>query len=111
VGTKSDIGPTTAQHAVSAKTGAGIDALLQQLFEYSGASLTNAAELLVSRERDHEALRAAASALGDAVGHVNELELAAEDLRRASYALERLLGRIDVESVLDRLFSSFCIGK
>jgi tRNA modification GTPase len=111
VGTKSDIGPTTTPHAVSATTGAGIDALLQQLFEYSGASLTNAAELLVSRERDHEALRAAASALGDAVGHVNELELAAEDLRRASYALERLLGRIDVESVLDRLFSSFCIGK
>jgi tRNA modification GTPase len=38
-------------------------------------------------------------------------ELAAESLRRASQALERLLGRMDAESVLDRLFMSFCIGK
>ena len=111
VGTKSDLGAIPAHHAVSVSTGAGIDALLQKLFEYSGASLTNAADLLVSRERDHEALWTARLALADAVAHVNELELAAEDLRRASYALERLLGRLDVENVLNRLFSSFCIGK
>lgn len=112
IGTKSDLGVTAqVQHAVSVTTGVGIDALLQQLYEASGATFASAAELLVSRERDHEALWAARLALVDAVAHVAELELAAEDLRRASYALERLLGRIDVETVLDRLFSSFCIGK
>ena len=111
VGTKGDLSATEAHHSVSASTGDGIDALLQRLHEASGASLSNPAELLVSRERDYESLRSAAAALADAVTHVGELELAAEDLRRASYALERLLGRIDVENVLDRLFSSFCIGK
>ena len=38
-------------------------------------------------------------------------EIAAEHLRQASLALERLLGRIDTEHVLDRLFAAFCIGK
>ena len=38
-------------------------------------------------------------------------ELAAESLRIASQCLERLVGRIDAERVLDRLFASFCIGK
>jgi tRNA modification GTPase len=111
IGTKSDLGLTGAHHSVSVATGDGIDALLEGLHEASGASFSNPADLLVSRERDHDALRSATAALADAVAHVSELELAAEDLRRASYALERLLGRMDVESVLDRLFSSFCIGK
>ena len=48
-------------------------------------------------------------ALGEAT--LTELELAAEDLRQAAQALERLLGRIDTEAVLDRLFLAFCIGK
>ena len=38
-------------------------------------------------------------------------ELAAEDVRLAARALERLSGRIDPEAVLDRIFASFCIGK
>jgi tRNA modification GTPase len=38
-------------------------------------------------------------------------ELAAEDLRMATYALGRLLGRVDVEDILDVIFREFCIGK
>jgi tRNA modification GTPase len=38
-------------------------------------------------------------------------ELAAEDLRTAVRALESLVGRVDVEAVLDEIFASFCIGK
>jgi tRNA modification GTPase len=38
-------------------------------------------------------------------------ELAAEDLRAAAYALGRLLGRVDVEDILDVIFREFCIGK
>jgi tRNA modification GTPase len=70
-----------------------------------------ASELLVSHERDREALVAAVISLGQVAGHLESTELAAEDLRQASFALERLLGRMDAESVLDRLFSAFCIGK
>ncbi|MDE2065418.1 MAG: tRNA uridine-5-carboxymethylaminomethyl(34) synthesis GTPase MnmE, partial [Bradyrhizobium sp.] len=38
-------------------------------------------------------------------------ELAAEELRMASQSLGRLLGRVDVEDVLDKIFREFCIGK
>ena len=59
------------------------------------------------------------AALKEALGHVGRgiaaleagPELAAEDVRLAGRALGRITGRIDPESVLDRIFSSFCIGK
>jgi tRNA modification GTPase len=38
-------------------------------------------------------------------------ELVAEDLRSAAHALGRLLGRVDVEDILDKIFGEFCIGK
>jgi tRNA modification GTPase len=38
-------------------------------------------------------------------------ELIAVELRRSLRALEIMVGRIDVESLLDEIFSSFCIGK
>ena len=38
-------------------------------------------------------------------------ELAAEELRRAAFSFGRLLGRVDVEDILDVIFRDFCIGK
>ena len=38
-------------------------------------------------------------------------ELAAEDLRAAVQSLGRLLGRVDVEDILDVIFKEFCVGK
>jgi tRNA modification GTPase len=38
-------------------------------------------------------------------------DIIAEELRRASQALGRLTGRVDVEDVLDVIFRDFCIGK
>jgi tRNA modification GTPase len=38
-------------------------------------------------------------------------ELTAEELRSAAYALGRLLGRVDVEDILDMIFREFCVGK
>jgi tRNA modification GTPase len=59
-----------------------------------------------------------ARALADALAHLERAdmaleapELAAEDLRLAARALERITGRIGAEDVLDVIFSSFCIGK
>lgn len=112
LGTKADLGAVPgAQYLVSVATGAGVAELLQLLYDASGASAVNPAEILVSHARDREALIAAQIALSDAAGHVAEAEIAAEDLRRASSALARLLGQMDAESVLDRLFAAFCIGK
>jgi tRNA modification GTPase len=38
-------------------------------------------------------------------------ELVAEELRAAADSLGRLLGRVDVEDVLDAIFREFCVGK
>ena len=38
-------------------------------------------------------------------------DIAAEELRTAIRALESLVGRIDVENLLDEIFASFCLGK
>jgi len=38
-------------------------------------------------------------------------ELAAEELRMAIRALDSLVGRVDVEQILDEIFASFCLGK
>lgn len=112
VGTKADLGPVPGSDlSVSASTGQGLEALTDFLHEASGAGSVSPGDLLVSHERDREALAAAVEALGQVTTHLQDPELAAEDLRSASYALERLLGRMDAESVLDRLFSAFCIGK
>jgi tRNA modification GTPase len=45
----------------------------------------------------------------DAVGEGEEL--AAEELRVSAHSLGRLLGRVDVEDVLDVIFREFCVGK
>jgi tRNA modification GTPase len=59
-------------------------------------------------------LRAVAS-LNDAEQHLalgpDMYDLAAEELRQAIRALESLVGRVDVENLLDEIFSSFCVGK
>lgn len=112
IGTKADLGAVAgAELSVSAASGAGIPELLDFILEASGARQSHAADLLVSHEQDRLALIAANIALDDVAAALDRPELAAEHLREASAALERLLGRMDAESVLDRLFLSFCIGK
>jgi tRNA modification GTPase len=57
-------------------------------------------------------LQETASALERSIRVIGEgEELAAEELRTAAHSLGRLLGRIDVEDILDAIFREFCIGK
>ena len=72
----------------------------------AGAELPTATRL-----RHRELLSEALERLNRARVLEDELELAAEDVRLAGRALDRITGRIDPEDVLDRVFSSFCIGK
>lgn len=98
---------------VSAKTGAGIDALLVRL-AHSAALLLGAESGLITRQRHRDALADAANCLQSATELFNaqrEDELVAEELRLALRALGRVAGRVDVEDVLGALFSGFCIGK
>lgn len=100
---------------VSSATGAGLDVLLRQLAERArsvieGPGLTLAP--VVTQARHRKNLELACDALGAFMaGSPLELELRAEDVRRAAYALGRITGRVDVEDVLGQIFSRFCIGK
>ena len=93
---------------VSAKTGLGIDDLIEKLS--AEAARLGGEPALVTRERQRHALAAAAKHL-EAVLAAPAEELAAEELRLAARALGRVTGRVDVEEVLDAIFKNFCIGK
>ena len=96
---------------ISCRTGNGIDELLEALRSTIAAVGGHPEDgLALTRARHRQALKRAAEALRNAA-QVESLELAAEELRAAVHALGRITGRVDVEDVLDRVFSSFCIGK
>lgn len=113
IATKSDLGGTAlpGERAISVKSGDGVSDLLTEIVTRLQA-LGQAEPALLTRERHRAAVTDAIIALERAVttGH-GQSELLAEDMRLAVVALERLVGRIDVEDVLDQLFSGFCIGK
>jgi tRNA modification GTPase len=97
--------------AVSAKSGAGIDVLLRRLSRE--AQRVAGEPALVTRQRQITALAEAAKLLAAAAATAagEGEELFAENLRLAARSLGRVTGRVDVEDVLDKIFSSFCIGK
>ena len=97
---------------ISAKTGLGIDKLLDTLA--SSCSPDSGSDLLVTNARHAEALRASAEAL-DKVASGLELQLPtdllAEDLRDAISHLGTITGEISTDEVLGEIFGRFCIGK
>lgn len=99
--------------AVSATTGAGLDALLGGLGDWIADRIGTGTEPVITRARHRRQLEAAVEALGRAgmLDAVVSADLVAEELRAAANALGRITGRIDVEDVLDRIFGQFCIGK
>jgi len=67
---------------------------------------------LITRQRQRQLLADTATALERSLAAIGQgEELAAEDLRSAGMSLGRLLGRVDVEDILDVIFREFCIGK
>jgi tRNA modification GTPase len=87
-------------------------AALEQALERRIIDALAGAELpTATRLRHRELLAEALERLTRALSLQDDLELAAEDVRLAGRALDRITGRIDPEDVLDRVFSSFCIGK
>jgi tRNA modification GTPase len=98
---------------VSGVTGAGVSRLIEDVKTYLLRQATSAG--LVSHERQRDVLVAARECLFSALSFSRSgpgtYDLASEELRSAIFTLERLVGRVDVEDVLDKVFSSFCIGK
>ncbi|MBV9261498.1 MAG: tRNA uridine-5-carboxymethylaminomethyl(34) synthesis GTPase MnmE, partial [Pseudolabrys sp.] len=102
----------TPEFAISAATGPGTDALVAALARQAEDWLGAGEPALITRERHRVALTAARAALERAQKlQSDQTDLLAEELRLAARALGRLLGRVDVEDVLDVIFRDFCIGK
>lgn len=98
--------------AISAARGDGVPELVDTIRAYAEQYFAAGESGLLGRARHRELLREAATMLRCSIG-ARELgeELVAENLRAASFALGRLLGRVDVEDLLDVIFRDFCIGK
>ena len=98
--------------AVSALTGEGLDDLEAWLRSVVTERLSAREAPALSRARHREGVTRALGHLGAAQARLADApELASAEVHLALRALEGLTGRIDVEDVLDRVFSQFCIGK
>jgi tRNA modification GTPase len=95
---------------ISASRGDGLPELMAALIGYAEDYFGSGEGGLIGRERQRTLLRETAASLQRSMEGKGE-ELAAEDLRAAAHSLGRLLGRVDVEDILDKIFREFCIGK
>lgn len=112
VATKTDLRPAPpGWRGVSAKDGSGLDDLLAEIAKRAQARMGDGGAAIIGRVRQRAALEAARQALTAARDGGKPLELVAEDLRAAAAALGRITGAVDVEEVLDAVFSRFCLGK
>jgi tRNA modification GTPase len=107
-----DQGSGDFRFAISASRGDGLAGLITALVAFAQNYFGAAEEALIGRERQRVLLRQAGDSLqrGLSVAGRGE-ELIAEELRAAAYSLGRLLGRVDVEDILDVIFREFCVGK
>ncbi|WP_413876805.1 tRNA uridine-5-carboxymethylaminomethyl(34) synthesis GTPase MnmE [Albidovulum sp.] len=112
---KADLRPGGAGDvpAISGKTGAGLAALVGTITDILGARAASAG--IATRARHRLGLERAISSMESARDEIargpQRTEVAAEHLRHAIRAIDALVGRVDVEDLLDNIFASFCIGK
>ncbi|MBZ9672254.1 tRNA uridine-5-carboxymethylaminomethyl(34) synthesis GTPase MnmE [Mesorhizobium sp. ES1-3] len=119
VGTKLDLlGRVSAHDAtgryefgISVVDGTGMDGLLAEIGRRATEAAGDAGDVLPSRLRHVELLGDANRHLHGAADERMPQELRAEELRLAADRLGRIVGAVDVEDLLDVIFSQFCIGK
>ena len=101
--------------STSALTGDGIGRLKSAILEIAGnPKVSTKGDVVAVSARHHLALERASEQLWLAIGLLNKsepAELVASHLRDGLKHLEDIVGKIDNELVLDKLFASFCIGK
>ena len=97
---------------ISGLTGHGIDRMVQDIIRV--LSQRSAGAGVAIRDRHRQAMERALQDIDMAKGliaSVGPADLIAEDLRAATRAVDMIVGRVDVEELLDEIFRSFCIGK
>ena len=110
---KADLFVDRTLRSVSGKTGEGVDHLVTAI---SKTLLDRSASAgIATRERHRQALLSSQKYLSAAKEGLDlgpdHYDLVAEDMRSAIRALNSLIGHVDVENLLDEIFSSFCLGK
>ena len=97
---------------VSAKTGDGLEKLRRKIADIVELRYAGAENAILVRHRHRDAVLKTIRFLNDFLTDSGKsLELKAEDLRRAARELASITGRVDVEDLLGKIFSEFCIGK
>ena len=97
---------------ISVKSGQGMPDLLEAIRAFLPDLESGNALALPTRERHFSNLQQALDYLSAGIaGEGDGLDIRAEHLRLAGQALGRVTGRVDVENLLDVIFSEFCIGK
>ncbi len=101
------------ENGLSAVTGFGIDNMIDTVKKELRNNVQN--QGVATRFRHKEAIDRSINKLIKAREFVTDgpgfYDLAAEELRQTAYTLDELFGKVDVEKVLDEIFSSFCLGK
>lgn len=117
IGTKADLigsrlGATGYDATISVLDGTGVPELLAEIGRRAEAEIGQAGDILPSRLRHVELLNETKRFLLAALTEDGRgQELRAEELRLAADRLGRIVGSVDVEDLLDVIFSQFCIGK
>jgi tRNA modification GTPase len=121
VRTKADLhpgeaGPADGSVAVSVVTGQGLEALRGAAAErvFGDRIALGDLEPTLTRDRHRVALLRAHEALAETLpqlGREGDAVLASHHLREATLALDELIGAVDIEEVLGRVFAGFCVGK
>lgn len=96
----------------SALSGLNFDYFIEEIESFCLRYVSEIGNVVPARKRQLQLLKEAVKEIDNAVKYVSlDLSLRAEHLRRASDVLGRITGDIDVEDLLDIIFSEFCIGK
>ena len=97
---------------VSALTGAGLSDLIAEIGRVATVTVRPNEPVVITRARHRQAIEMAVAHVQSFISENDrDIELRAEDLRLAAADLGRIIGAVDVEDILDVVFSSFCIGK
>jgi tRNA modification GTPase len=106
----------TREHAVPAlgvsiRERAGMGVLQQQILQMAGVDQQQREGVFMARERHIAAIEAALGAVCAAIASLTIVEVAAEELRRASLHLGEITGQVSSDALLGKIFGAFCIGK
>jgi tRNA modification GTPase len=111
--TKVDTDAVQNRHnlCISAKSGFGLDTLLERLTQEAARLMRIGDAPAVTHLRQKQGLSTAYGALKKSENFIDIPELLAEELRFTCVTLGAIIGAIDNEDVLGQIFSRFCIGK